>query len=120
MGTVTKTCTECGNAATRLRKQRCNACYMRQYRNDEVPDGDRCAGCGEAEFDFLARSRLGNEPTTLCGNCLLVVRRTRPLIQGVDTLRTRLPRPRPPMQPTWSATLTSPSSSAPTFDPAMD
>ena len=86
-------CTECGGDATRLRRGRCNACYMRLYRNGEVPDGATCAACGERRKDLLTSVRVA-EPVLLCGNCSLIFHRARPAPGSVDELRRRVARER--------------------------
>jgi hypothetical protein len=78
-----KLCGECRRPARRLRKDRCDACYMRLYRNGELPDGAACAACGERRRVFLTGAELG----VLCGNCALVAERTRPRVESIDDLR---------------------------------
>ena len=91
---MAKTCSECGRAAPRLRKERCDACYMRLYRGGELPEGARCAACGERRRQVLAPADLGGAATVLCGNCALVLARVRPRPAGVDELVARLARDR--------------------------
>lgn len=86
-------CTECGGGATRLRRGRCNACYMRLYRNGEIADGARCAACGERRKDLLTSVRV-QETVVLCGNCSLILHRARPAPGSVDELRRRVTRER--------------------------
>src|SRR5262245_42806965 len=87
------TCIECGRSAPRLRRERCSACYMRLYRNGEVPDGASCAGCGERRRGLLTRVTLG-EAAIGCGNCSLCVDKTRPPIATLAELRARVARER--------------------------
>ncbi|HKA88087.1 MAG TPA: hypothetical protein VKE22_10490 [Haliangiales bacterium] len=86
-------CTECRGAATRLRRGRCNACYMRLYRNGEIADGASCAACGERRKDLLTSVRV-QDTVILCGNCSLVLHRARPVPGTVDELRRRVARER--------------------------
>lgn len=81
-----KTCGECGQAARRLRKQRCDACYMRLYRNGTIPEGAACGACGERRRVVLVRITLGEAETVACGNCALILERTRPRIGGLEEL----------------------------------
>ncbi len=85
-----KTCSECRAPAARLRTGRCDACYMRQYRRREPLPGDRCAGCGERRLPVLEVVKLGGSEPVLCGNCALVLDRSRPRIASLDELRRRL------------------------------
>ena len=90
-------CTECGRTATRLRKDRCDACYMRLYRNGEVPPGSSCGACGERRRAVLAQADVGQGGAVravLCGNCALVLARTRPRLETVAELATRVARER--------------------------
>ena len=82
-----KVCVECRRAARRLRQDRCDACYMRLYRNGEVPDGAACACCGERRRLVLTIGEVGLEEPVLCGNCALVADRTRPRVETLDELR---------------------------------
>ena len=86
-------CSECGRAAPRLRRDRCSACYMRLYRNGEVPDGASCAACGERRRGLLTQVKL-HEPAIVCGNCSLILSKTRPPIGTVTELRLRVVRER--------------------------
>jgi hypothetical protein len=117
-----KTCNECGLLAGRLRKGRCDACYMRHYRTPEVAGGAVCASCAERRRPVLEVVRLGEDAVTLCGNCALVLSRARPRPASVAALRARLerrdlperrggrlPRPRATVAPRM-----------PTFDPSVD
>jgi hypothetical protein len=84
---------QCGREASRLRLERCNACYMRRYRNGEVPGGSVCAACGERRRASLTLVTLGGR-IVLCGNCGLVLTRTRPRILSVVELRRCVARER--------------------------
>jgi hypothetical protein len=83
------TCTACGRTATRIRRERCDACYMRLYRHGELPAGAACVGCGERRRSVLVPARLG----VLCGNCS-VLARARPAIRNVGELKRRAARER--------------------------
>jgi len=48
-----KFCNECREPAARVRKGRCDACYMRLYRRGAPVRGDRCAACGERRLPAL-------------------------------------------------------------------
>jgi hypothetical protein len=112
-----KTCSECRQPASRLRKGRCDACYMRQYRHGAPEPGDRCAACGERRRLSLDLTPLG----VLCGNCSLVVARTRPRIGSVDELRARLGRKHgPERRGRLARPLPPPPQRPPTFDPSID
>jgi hypothetical protein len=87
-------CTECGRPSLRLRKDRCNACYMRLYRNGEVAAGARCAACGERRRQVLQHVRLGGDRPVLCGNCALVLSRARPRPPSLADLAHRVARER--------------------------
>ena len=89
-----KTCSECGQGATRLRRERCDACYMRLYRSGEVPAGSSCGGCDERRRELLCLEAVYGAEVVVCGNCALVLRRTRPRLASVDELRRRLRRER--------------------------
>jgi hypothetical protein len=89
-----KTCSECGQSAARLRRERCDACYMRLYRSGEVPAGSSCAGCDERRRDLLCFEAVRGAQVVVCGNCALVLRRTRPRLGSVAELRGRLTRER--------------------------
>ena len=83
------TCTHCGRPATRIRRDRCDACYMRLYRRGELPARSICAACGERRQAVLTPTPLG----VLCGNCSLLAR-ARPAIRTVVELRRRAARER--------------------------
>jgi hypothetical protein len=89
-----KICNECGAQARRLRRERCNACYMRLYRSGEVAAGAACGGCGERRKDLLCHEDMHGAEVVVCGNCALVLRRTRPRLGSVAELRTRMTRER--------------------------
>jgi predicted metal-binding protein len=89
-----KTCSECGEAASRLRRERCDACYMRLYRAGEVPVGGSCGGCDERRRELLCLEPVGGADAVVCGNCALLLRRTRPRIANLDELRRRRTRER--------------------------
>src|SRR5215470_14881473 len=118
-------CGECGREAARLRRGRCDACYMRLYRNGEVADGARCVACGERRKQVLAAARL-DVTVVLCGNCSLVLNRTRPRIATVDELRRSVVRERRGQgdrREVWRGGRRStdkPRSGSPAFDPAVD
>jgi hypothetical protein len=88
------TCAECGRAAARLRKDRCDACYMRLYRNGELPGGAACRTCGERRRPVLTQAQVGEEKVVLCGNCALVLGRVRPRVDSVAKLEARVQRER--------------------------
>lgn len=96
-----KTCCECGKQAARLRRDRCDACYMRIYRGGEVPAGATCVGCDERRRDVLVLQELGAGEVVVCGNCALIVRRARPRIETVEALRRRTARERRVATITW-------------------
>jgi hypothetical protein len=114
-----KTCSECREPAARLRKGRCDACYMRLYRRGAPARGDRCAACGERRLPALDLARLGGASVVLCGNCCLVLSRARPRLTSVEDLKSRLASRhiperrsrfmRPPAAPRM-----------PSFDPTID
>ncbi len=118
-----KACAECGAPAARLRKGRCDACYMRQYRHGEPARGDRCAACGERRLPVLELVKLGGVEAVLCGNCAVVLARARPRIESIEELRRRLERRHVPERresfiertstPVWTPVV-------PTFDPTTD
>jgi hypothetical protein len=89
-----KTCSECGQRATRLRRERCDACYMRLYRGGEVPEGSSCGGCDERRRELLCLEVVRGAEVVVCGNCALVLRRTRPRLASVSELRGRMTRER--------------------------
>jgi hypothetical protein len=89
-----KVCGECGKPARRLRKTRCDACYMRLYRNGEPEPGAVCAVCGERRRQVLAMAEVGEVAAVLCGNCSLVLVRTRPRIETLIDLVKRVDRER--------------------------
>ncbi len=85
-----KTCAECRLPSRRLRKGRCDACYMRLYRNGEPSAGASCAACGERRRPVLAMAEVGGDAVVLCGNCSLVLVRARPRIESLaDLIRRR-------------------------------
>jgi hypothetical protein len=68
---------------------------MRLYRGGEISHGSACAACGERRRTLLKLVKLGDpEPIPLCGNCVLVLSRTRPSIASVNELRRRAARER--------------------------
>lgn len=81
-----KTCGECGQSARRLRKQRCDACYMRLYRNGTIPEGAACGACGERRRVVLVRVTIHEVESIACGNCALILERTRPRITSIQEL----------------------------------
>src|SRR5881628_2293316 len=87
-------CGECGKRAPRLRKDRCDACYMRLYRGGEIAEGAACASCGEQRRAVLLHVEIGDREAVVCGNCQVVLARTRPRIATVEDLRTRITRDR--------------------------
>lgn len=84
-----RVCAECGQNATRLRKERCNACYMRLYRGGEVQRGSTCASCGERRARVLSLAALEALVVVLCGNCAWVLASTRPRLTRVSDLAQR-------------------------------
>ena len=84
---MTKLCAECRRPARRLRRDRCDACYMRLYRNGEVPEGAACVGCGERRRVVLTLVEVGGRDEVLCGNCALLAERTRPRPLSVEEVR---------------------------------
>jgi hypothetical protein len=84
-----KTCAECRKASRRLRKGRCDACYMRLYRNGEPSAGASCAACGERRRPVLVMAEIGGTAEVLCGNCSLVLLRARPRIDTLAELIAR-------------------------------
>lgn len=84
-----KLCAECRTPARRLRKGRCDACYMRLYRNGEPTTGASCAACGERRRPVLAMAEVGGDAVVLCGNCSLVLVRARPRVDSLDELVSR-------------------------------
>lgn len=134
-----KTCGECGAASTRLRKGRCNACYMRIYRRGEVGEGACCEVCSERRRAVLAMTELDDRAVVLCGNCTLVLVRTRPRIDTVSELARRVSRERriiPDRRRIYASTdvdrrvayrrsverrpAASPAPLKPAFDPSVD
>jgi hypothetical protein len=89
-----KLCAECGRNASRLRRDRCDACYMRLYRGGEVTAGAKCSGCDERRRELLCHETVGGVETVVCGNCALVLRRTRPVLATVSELRRKMTRER--------------------------
>lgn len=87
-------CSECGKEAARLRRDRCDACYMRLYRGGDVPAGAVCGGCGERRRELLCLEPLGSEHAVVCGNCALVLRRARPRLTSLGELARRRTRER--------------------------
>jgi hypothetical protein len=90
----TLTCAECGKRAPRLRKDRRDACYMRLYRGGEIAAGAVCAGCDEPRRAVLVHAELGDVETVVCGNCSVIIARTRPKLASVADLRARVTRDR--------------------------
>jgi hypothetical protein len=115
-----RTCGECGAGAARLRKGRCDACYMRQYRRPAVEAGARCAGCGERRRPLLDSLRLGAETAVLCGNCALVLTRARPRVETVADLRDRLAPAHVPERRTGRRARPALAPVVPSFDPSID
>jgi hypothetical protein len=66
---------------------------MRLYRNGEVPDGASCVACGERRRGLLTQVKL-HEAAIVCGNCSLILSKTRPPIGTVAELRLRVVRER--------------------------
>ena len=92
---IAKTCLECGQSAARLRRDRCDACYMRLYRGGgEVPVGSACGGCDERRRELLCFEAVAGADVVVCGNCALLLRRTRPRLATVADLRRRQTRER--------------------------
>jgi hypothetical protein len=89
-----KVCNECGRGAGRLRRERCDACYMRLYRGGEVHTGAVCSGCTERRRELLCHELVGGKDEVVCGNCALLLRRTRPVITTVRELQRRASRER--------------------------
>ncbi|MSP17794.1 MAG: hypothetical protein EXR73_14510 [Myxococcales bacterium] len=89
-----KLCTECGRTAARLRRSRCDACYMRLYRGGEIPAGACCGGCGEPRRVVLVFADVGEGEVVLCGNCQVVLARTRPRAASLVILQQRIVRDR--------------------------
>ncbi len=87
-------CIECGGATLRLRKDRCNACYMRLYRGGELPLGACCAGCQDRRREVLQNVELEAGVAVLCGNCGLIFQRTRPKLRTVRDVIRRIARDR--------------------------
>ena len=85
-----KSCGECGKPSARVRKGRCDACYMRLYRRGAPEPGDRCAACGERRLRVLELVKLGEGQAVLCGNCALVLERTRPRAASAGELAARV------------------------------
>jgi hypothetical protein len=112
-----RTCSECRQPAARLRKGRCDACYMRQYRRGAPEPGDRCAACGERRLRVLEPARLGEASIVLCGNCALVLERTRPRVGTIPELAARVIGHRVPERRGRPAPTTV---HVPSFDPSVD
>jgi hypothetical protein len=89
-----KRCSECSREAPRLRKERCDACYMRLYRGGDVPVGSVCAGCDERRRELLCQEDVHGKPEIVCGNCALLLRRARPRLASVSELRGKRVRDR--------------------------
>ena len=111
-----KRCGECREPVARLRKGRCDACYMRVYRRGEPAAGARCAACGERRRPLLDLAKIGGVAEVLCGNCALVLSRSRPHIASVDELRRRLAADRVPER----RAARMPRPRMPSFDPSLD
>jgi hypothetical protein len=114
-------CGECGKTAKRLRKDRCDACYMRLYRGGQLPEEARCCACSERRRAVLARVELGGGHVIVCGNCALIVSRARPPLADVAALRARVARDRrlAPQAPLPGGRRRADRLPAP-FDPAVD
>ena len=117
---MAKTCLDCGAPADRLRKHRCDACYMRIYRNGEVSPGSRCAACGEDHAGVLLNSDVAGTPVVLCGNCWVVKARARP--QSLSALISEVVRSAHAKTPTLLAGNRGMSAFRPrsAFDPSID
>jgi hypothetical protein len=87
-------CVECQKSAVRLRRDRCDACYMRLYRGGDVPSGASCGGCGERRRELLCVETVGSGDAVVCGNCALVLRRARPRLTSLAELARRRGRER--------------------------
>jgi hypothetical protein len=112
-----KTCLECGQTAVRLRRERCDACYMRLYRGGEVPEGSACGGCDERRRELLCLEPVAGADAAVCGNCALLLRRTRPRLASLAELRRRQTRER---RAARAGSPGSPGSPAPTKRRASD
>jgi hypothetical protein len=66
---------------------------MRLYRNGAMPKNAVCHACGERRQALLKPARLEGT-IVLCGNCCLVLAKTRPTITTVAELRRRAARER--------------------------
>jgi hypothetical protein len=120
-----KVCSECRAECRRLRRERCNACYMRLYRSGEVTEGTACNGCGERRRELLCTEEMHGTQVVVCGNCALVLRRTRPRLGSVAELRTRMTRERragrgPVVDDGKRASDRLPAPSRPGFDVSCD
>jgi hypothetical protein len=87
-------CAECRQPARRLRRQRCDACFVCVDRDGELPDGVPCLVCGERRRLFLQRVTIVERPMVMCGNCSLVAQRARPRVMTVEYLRRMVSRER--------------------------
>ncbi len=67
---------------------------MRLYRNGEIAAGETCVVCSERRRHFLVRADLEGRDLCLCGNCSLVLARTRPRAESLDELKLRVGRER--------------------------
>ena len=67
---------------------------MRVYRGGEIPVGACCQICGERRRLVLAHASLEDGRVVLCGNCSLVLERTRPRPMRLDDLEAKLKRER--------------------------
>ena len=67
---------------------------MRLYRGGEVPAGSACSGCDERRRELLCFEAVAGADVIVCGNCALLLRRTRPRLGSVAELRRRQTRER--------------------------
>jgi len=77
---------------------------MRLYRAGEVPAGSACGGCDERRRELLTFEAVRGTQVIVCGNCSLVLRRTRPRLASVAELRGRMTRERRQRRGSTSAT----------------
>jgi|SoiMethySBSTD1v2_1073268.scaffolds.fasta_scaffold339470_3 hypothetical protein len=115
-----KVCNECREPAARVRKGRCDACYMRLYRRGAPVRGDRCAACGERRLPALDLAKIEGAPVVLCGNCCLVLARTRPRLTSVEELKLRLEPRHAPERRASRLARPAPMQRMPAFDPSVD
>lgn len=112
-----KSCGDCGKMVARLRRRRCDTCYMRVYRRGEVPLGASCVACGETRQEVLVTSAVGDMPCVLCGNCDVVKTRAR-VADLADLRRLAVPARRAGRYSMAAASVVA--STAPSFDPTTD